>query len=152
VRTSIYIRDTDQELFEWAKKEAGDSLSAIFADALREYKRSKDKEAELEEEGFEKIVVEVTNPHTGYSSKKQFEGRWVIMEFQSSEVDQGITHSAAYTKHGRIVVLQDDKHGTTEQFDVYDTITQLDQSDYPKDFVSAVANELGEEHVEVLDI
>jgi hypothetical protein len=49
LRKNIYVKDSDKPLFDWAEKEAGDNLSSILAEALRQYKQQKEREAELKE-------------------------------------------------------------------------------------------------------
>jgi hypothetical protein len=41
LRKNIYVEDSDLPLFGWAKKEAGDSLLSILAEALKLYKRER---------------------------------------------------------------------------------------------------------------
>jgi hypothetical protein len=47
LRKNIYVKESDEPLFKWAEKQAGDNLSSVLAEALRLYKQQKEREAEL---------------------------------------------------------------------------------------------------------
>lgn len=163
MRKNIYIKDSDLPLFEWAENEAGDSLSSILAEALRLFKQRKETEAKLKEQGYETITVDVDRPGSDYVQTKQFEGKWIVPDFNSDEDDQ--QYSVAHTKHGRLVITRDDPMSfRIYDFKVFDDLKSLKMHNreakfeqkeddlYPEDLVNAIAVELGEEHVEVLDI
>ena len=43
-RKNIYIKDSDQEIFEKAEKLGDDNLSAVIAEAIRKYVKTKEEE------------------------------------------------------------------------------------------------------------
>lgn len=148
-RRTIYVKDSDEALFEWAEKESGESLSAIFAECLRQRKRKAEREAELAREDFETITVDVEG-EDGRVRTKQFEGKWIVIEFESESANG--RYFAAFTKGGRIVAMCDDQYGTTKEFEVFNSFDELADSGFPEDFVSAVGVELDEDYIEVLNI
>jgi hypothetical protein len=148
-RKTIYVKDSDEALFEWAEKEAGESLSSLFADCLRQRKRKAEREAELSKDGFETIIVEVEDKD-GRIRKKQFEGKWIVWEYVSESAN-GLYY-VAFTKRGRIATMYDDQYGSTKEFEVFDSFDEFADSEFPEDFISAVGLELDEDYVEVLNI
>lgn len=165
MRKNIYIKDSDLPLFEWAEEEAGDSLSSILAEALRLFKQRKEMEAKLVEQGYETIKVDVDRPGSNYVQTKQFEGKWILPGFVSDEDNQ--SYAVAHTKRGQIVITREDMDHLDQgvwDFQVFPNLHAIklhnrmaeqderEKDRYPEDLVNAIAVELGEEHVEVLDI
>lgn len=50
MRRNIYVKESDEPLFKWAEKQAGENLSSILAAALKLYKEKKGREARLNAE------------------------------------------------------------------------------------------------------
>jgi len=50
LRKNIYVKESDEPLFEWAENEAGDNLSSVLAAALKLYKQKKERESKLKAE------------------------------------------------------------------------------------------------------
>lgn len=150
-RRNIYVREGDQELFDWAEQQGGESLSALVVDILRQHKQRLGRQAELQAKGFEPITVEVEDKE-GRIRKKQFEGRWLVSDFES-ETAKG-QYGAALGKRGGLVITHYDKYqpDIADLFRVFESFDDFASEDFGEDFVSAVAAEMGEEFVEVLDV
>jgi hypothetical protein len=120
----------------------------------------------LKNEGYKTLIVKVERPGTNYTRTKQFEGRWIIRKFAGG--DGNVQYSVAETKRGRLVITSDSRQlsgdDRAEGFQVFDDLVNLrihnakvqqgvKEGDlYSEDLINAIATELGEEHVEVLDI
>ena len=70
MRKSIYIKDGDLPLFEWAENEAGESLSSILAEALKQFKERKEEEAKYMESKGQIVVVD--SGHTLPGGRRHF--------------------------------------------------------------------------------
>jgi hypothetical protein len=120
----------------------------------------------LKNEEYKTLIVKVERPGTNYTRTKQFEGRWIIRKFVSE--GGNVQYSVAETKHGRLVITSDSRLGTGEDraqdFQVFGDLPELSLHNtrikqgakegdmYPEDLFNAITIELGEEHIEVLDI
>src|SRR5262245_19394130 len=93
MKTSIYIPDDKQELFECAKTELGDSISATFLRCL-------ERELEAKRAQFGKLTIDLYDPQTERRTKKVFEGRWLIGREVNREVLEGETYSFDYEATG----------------------------------------------------
>jgi hypothetical protein len=146
---NIYVKDSDVALVEWAEKHAGDSLSNLFAECLRQRKDRIERQLQLSKDGLEALSIEVNK------RKKMFVGRWIVSKFTSNRpgVTSGTLYDVAFTKGGRIAVLVGERYEDSySKMDVYDSFPAFEASEYPHDLVAAVGDQLGEDYVEVLDI
>jgi hypothetical protein len=120
----------------------------------------------LKSEGWEILIVKVESPGANYTRTKQFEGRWIIRKFVSK--DSNVQYCVAETKHGRLVITSDSRQFSgedrAEDFKVFDDLLDLriynakvkkgvkEGDIYPENLVNAIAAELGEEHIQALNI
>ena len=80
-KKTVYVRESDLELWEEAEKMAKESLSGLLAVALREYvtqQRARDGE-------MGRIVVEVADDEDSPLVKKAFTGTWLMEDFISAD-------------------------------------------------------------------
>ena len=104
----IYIREEDLELFEKAQSLAGESLSGVIAEALRQYVKKKEAEAE----GFEEVTLEVGYwpPRGAKETKKiRFTGKSLAwgQKFTGqtgSRDDRGTDYEIYLTKKGKYLL------------------------------------------------
>lgn len=138
---TIYVPD---ELAAEVKAEMGDqNISAICQAALRKELDRVKARADLAAEGFERVQV--------YESRRRrnvaFKGRR-LGEFG----DDPYTWSVYLTPKNSIAVYYDDSDDRSE-LDVYETYEQfIADKDLPDELLASVANALGEEYAEELDI
>jgi hypothetical protein len=142
---NIYVKDSDVALVEWAEKHAGNSLSNLFAECLRQRKERIERQKQLSQDGLEAISIQVEK------RKKMFVGKWIVSKFAGNT---GSTlFDVAFTKGGRIAVLVGERYEDSySKMDVYDSFPEFEASEYPRDLVAAVGDQLGEDYVEFLDI
>lgn len=159
MKASIYIPVDKEDLYREAKKKLGDGVSSTFIRCIQR---------ELEELTLKtgRIVVEITSRRTGVTSQKAFEGLWLIANadggeefwFGEGESVQGkVILSVAKTVKGRIVILEwiDDE---AIEFEVYEDLAAVECAKvegyprFPKSFLDELANTLGVDRIEVLDI
>lgn len=151
MKTSIYIPDEKQDLFERAKKDLGDSISSTFVRCL-------EQELENKRHATGRIIVEVQNEH-GSPVRKAFEGRWLVGTAETGvSHDEGQTstslatdkrYSVAVTKRRQLVVLI---HGESPypELRIHSSLDDFGGGDYPIGLWSDVQFVLGD--VEDLDI
>jgi hypothetical protein len=120
----------------------------------------------LKNEGYKTLIVKVESPGTNYTRTKQFEGRWIIRKFVSE--DSNVQYCVAETKHGRLVITSDSRQFSgedrAEDFQVFDDLLDLrihnakvkrgikEGDMYPEDLINAITIELGQEHIQALNI
>jgi EXLDI family protein len=93
---TIYVSDSDQELFARAQELAGGSLSQAITTALRRF-------VELEEgklEGFEEVVVKVG---VGVGRKVRFSGL-LLAEWMDTTISTVVTFRVYQSRTGKFVV------------------------------------------------
>lgn len=153
---TLYVREGSEEVWERAEKLSGESVSSLVDRLLRDYIQRQERQEALAGDS-KRIVVEVSRDDTVTS--KAFQGTWVIVEFESEDpnVLGGTQYNVALTRNKRLVACissRDDDPGRVESFEVFDSFDQFaaDTDGYPHDLISAVANEIGEDFVEDLDI
>jgi hypothetical protein len=159
MKATIYVPENKSEIYERAKAELGDSISATFVRCL---------ERELESKRIEtgRIVVEIADKED-QMRKKAFEGRWLLGgpglgEKHFFEEDSAIRggaagYSVALTKRGQLAVCGWDRDDLIRWFVVHpdfdDFSTNVSESGgYPPSLISAVAAQLNIDHVEEIDI
>lgn len=162
MKATVYIPEDKASIYEAAKSELGDTISATFVRCL-------ERELEAKRAQMNRIVVEVTD-RTGRTIKKAFEGRWLIEDeehcFTKAEEERwgfqgrarGLMYSVAQTKAGRVVVVSGDFGHEVDGFEYYDTVEEFGNAEdggcprHPVSLIAAVKDCLGLDHVEELDI
>ena len=134
-RRTIYVRVGDREMWQRAEQLAGDSLAGLVADLLRNWVNEQEAKARMRETGMERVEV------IDGGRRKAFKGRQLAL---------GGTFVIYLTEQGRLAV-QD--VAQTELL-VYDTFPDLenDEERFGPELLQQVANLIGEEYVEELDI
>ncbi|AEE97691.1 hypothetical protein [Mahella australiensis] len=107
---TIYVKEEDMPIFERAAEIAGDSLSSIITDAVRDYVRRK----ESEDSGMREIILEIgTWPNHGDSNTKKVAftgvslGEMTLFKGQTnSRDDRGVDWELYLTKKGKYVVYR----------------------------------------------
>ena len=75
---TLYIRGEDGPLWDRARELAGEKLSPVIVEALKEYVRKKESEAAAET-GFGRILIEYRDSlENGVPKAKSFVGRWIF--------------------------------------------------------------------------
>lgn len=163
MKATIYIPDEKADLYERVRTELGGTISATFV-------RCMERELELKRATMDRIVVEITDRHTERTSKKAFEGRWIVGTERNPEeyhfdqsidtVSGGAVYAVAMTKQSRIVVISGPVSGDEplDTFEVYEDVDDFASAHcdsypkYPLSLISAVKSELGIDSIEELDI
>jgi predicted CopG family antitoxin len=157
---NIYIRDADKDVWEKAEELAGRaSFSQLITDLLRDHVEQHKRKQEALSMEMKTIEFEIENKDTGRISKKSFKGRWVIdtdapLEPSGPQYMAGHAYVAAITAKGQIFLghfkPRDSDH--LEDYTVYNSIQFAEVDGWPSELLAAVADELGEDFVEELDI
>lgn len=151
-KKTIYIRLGDIELWEKAEKLAGESLSALLIEALRQYVEKRERELKAREERqteMENVTLEITpvDGATGFvlsnrAYKVQFTG--TLLGSTS-----GIPRYDVYlTKGGKLIVYYTatDIAGY-EEFDTLEDLANEYADKLGDDIMTEIADALGEEYV-----
>jgi hypothetical protein len=160
MKATIYIPDDKARLYAEAKKKLSGSISETFVHCL-------ENALLIDKMATGRIVVEVNDELTGRSAKKAFEGTWLVGNanngeqhfFETTGVQQLTnTFSVARTKKGAVVVIAFNRDAETTYWNTYTDFDEFSSAEdegfprYPASLVAAVAAELGEDHIEELDI
>lgn len=147
---TIYVSDADLPVFEEAQRLAGDNLSATIARALRRFTEVQQSQAN----GFKDITVQVgkvayiPKRFTGRSLAKGQVGGPATPRQTSYEVFQ--TVKGRFALHSKEQSHWGDSRAEY-RLEVFDTLEEL-QPHIPEELYRAVALNLGDDPVEVLDI
>jgi hypothetical protein len=147
---TLYVRDSDegtwQKAEELVKGQGAESLSKLVTDALEKEMERLETVKEIKE-GIEKIVLEIENEKG--TRKIAFNGKWLIEDY---EWDKSFI-SVALTEKESYFVFWDSQGNCKDDYEVFDYFDDFTNSDaIPEDLKSLVANEVGEDYVEFLDI
>lgn len=147
-KRAVYVRDADEPIWEKAQQLAGESMSALILDMLRNYVQKREEV----KEGMERVEIEVSVMNdnglpTGGMRKVAFQGRELA---STAWRDANIT--AYLTAKGKFLFFYDSNSGPSS-YSVYDDLEEAaEEMDYGADFLAEVAEAAGEEYVEELDI
>ena len=149
----IYVREGDKELWEKAEQLAGDSLSGLLAEALRQYVDRKERERKMQEESEgamskQELEVNAVNPETGVvDSARTFKVRFVGRLLASNN-----TTDVYLTKGGSLVVYQTSSDiASYEKFDTLKDFAEEYGDALGEDMMAEIAEALGEEYVLEID-
>jgi hypothetical protein len=143
-RKNIYVAAEARPIWERAEQLAGDSLSSLLTDLLREYISTK----QAIDEHWEHIQVQVTDNPPSAPPTKAFWGRWIIVGYK---YDADRTVSVAATRRGRFAFLHLDMTTGSSWLADFDTLDQAAEA-YERKFLELVAVHFGRAQVEELDI
>lgn len=146
---TIYIRESEKELWEKAESMAGSSLSGLLTDLLKDYISSQEeKTKKMDDSEMERIVLEIGLNHET-RRKVAFQGRVIASHGQDT---------AYYTPKGYIIVHRDfgingEDYEKYERFeDMRDETDRNGEPLYDPEFLAEIANEIAEDYVEELDV
>jgi hypothetical protein len=152
---TIYVKESDTELWERAERLAGGSFSALITEALRRYV---EEEEQKEQAGMESIEVDVWGPEER-PYQKAFVGRWLVppneTETRTEEpgYDAGAYYGVALTRRGNIAVYS--RHvndGFPPILTAYGSFDEAEEDGVPGDILAMAASEISGGYVQKLDI
>ncbi len=172
-RRTVYVRADDADVWRRAEEFAGDSLSQLVADLLRQYVARRDGEAG----GLERIVLEAVvkgdappGPwEKGDIRKVAFYGRWLVGDPRPRKnPPPGVTEMAisdgdmhyygvALTKGGKVAVLELDlaegtEYGHPPYLKLYDSLEAADKDGIPHFILDRAATAMNTELVDEMDV
>jgi hypothetical protein len=152
---TIYVRETDAEVWEKAERLAGGSLSALIAEALRRYV---EQEEQKERMGMESIEIEFWGPGD-IPYQAEFVGRWLLWpdewETRTGEpgYDAGAYYGVALTQRGNIAVyVRHVNDGFAPILQTYKSFEEAESEGMPGDILAIAAAEIHDGYVQKLDI
>lgn len=147
---TLYIRDNDDVV--WKKAEtlvtnSGlSSLSSLVTDALRREVERIEAINEVVNDA-KKIIIEIDDG--GGVKKKAFHGNWVVRNYEGYK---GLI-SVAVTKNQSYLVYYDSQSDCDDSYEVFEFFSDfIDSEGVPEELKSIVADKVGEDYVEYLDI
>jgi hypothetical protein len=152
---TIYVKQSDTELWERAERLAGGSFSALITEALRRYVK---EEEQKEQPDMESIEVDVWGPGEK-PYQKAFVGRWLVppneTETRTEEpgYDAGAYYGVALTRRGNIAVYS--RHvndGFPPTLTTYGSFDEAEEDGVPGDILAMAASEISGGYVQKLDI
>jgi len=157
---NIYIRDADKDVWEQAEKLAGSaSFSQLITDLLRGHVEQEKRKQEALSMQMKTVEFEIENKDTGRITKKSFKGRWVVdtndrLIASGPMYMAGTAYVAAITAKGGIFLgsFSPSNGDHLEDYTVYSSFEFAEIDGWPPELLSAVADELGKDFVEELDI
>ena len=157
-KKTIYVPDADLDVFEQAKKYAGESMSAVIVQGLKDFVKSKEKELH----GYEEVVLFEGKMHTGVQVGRnvKFMGKLLAEDYRDRV--QGFTSATRHyykiylTFKGAFVLYQQiDSPKNVEdiyKFDTYQNMEELLKQDLPPNLLREATSNLPEVVCEELDI
>jgi hypothetical protein len=146
MKINLYVSEENAPLIDRAKRELGDdSLSMIFVQCLKARLPIDTPQGDLETIVMQHGTV-----------KKRFQGRYVFGSQEDAEEFEGVNFTVALSKKGHLVVENlGPANGLNEgsSVTVYDDFVEMaDDQKLPSSLKGAVAEELGQEFIDDLDI
>ena len=151
---TIYIRESDKELWEKAENLAGGSLSGLLADALRRYVEEEEMRKDTD---METITLEIGREERARTV--EFVGRWLLDpdpdDTRTGEpgYDAGAFYGVALTKRGNIAVVSEHCNGAWGPYlKTYADFEEAERDNVPSDILAMASAEMGADYVQKLDI
>ncbi|MCL6612976.1 MAG: hypothetical protein K6T66_15705 [Peptococcaceae bacterium] len=159
-RKNIYVRDEDEVIWQKAEQLAGkgaaESLSKMITDALKKEVERLEALQEVQKDGFERILLEYFDKNANRDVKKAFNGKWLVFEEHDEATDAGVLVSVALTQKGQLLYFWVWESSGDGGYDIYEDFEAMknraEEDNIGHNIISAVADELGEDYVEFLDI
>ena len=120
---TIYVKDEDVEIWDRAKELAGEKLSPVIMQALRDYVL----EQEGKQRGVERIEVRYRDTRdNGLPKAKAFWGQWIYSKAKPlSFGDVNVYYAIATTAKGNVVIFswrESDEGSHCETFDIFPSL------------------------------
>ena len=145
IEKTLNISQQDELIWNEVERLTGEQMELTITNLLKA-KLEQLAEAEKARAGnFSKLSVSYTDDE-GYNHKVSFVGRWLLQDYR--EGDQ--TYSVALTEKERLFVLIESHAG--EAHIIFDTFDEMCTDQFSDDLLVRIANLVGEEYEEVLDI
>ena len=145
VEKTLDISEQDELIWKSVERLTGEQMELTISNLLKA-KLEQLTEAEKARAGnFSKLSVSYTDDE-GYNHKVSFVGRWLLQDYRES----GQTYSVALTEKERLFVLIESHAG--ENHIIFDTFGEMCTDQFSDDLLVRIANLIGEEYEEVLDI
>ncbi len=155
---TIYVKDADLPLMKRAESELGVSLSALFAECLKEHLERAQAKGGID--SMSKLSVTLWNQRGEPSIHKSFVGRWLVapeddMRATEDDVenwDAGACWAIAQTRKGSFAVYSFHCNGMWKpSLEVCDSLDDL-QGEVPESILAEAASELRVPYEIELDI
>jgi hypothetical protein len=154
---TIYIADEDTPIFQRAQEVAGESISKVIVQALRQYLVQKDLEGtELKE------CEAMAGVHDGFGlrvEKVRFIGRLLSTVKSGTEYgEESYTFTLYYTRKGKFLLqvrteyLPDISHEVDYSYEIIDDFTKLCARGLPSKLIKEAEEKLGRSEARFLDI
>ena len=145
IEKTLNISQQDELIWNEVERLTGEQMELTITNLLKA-KLEQLAEAEKARAGnFSKLSVSYTDDE-GYNHKVSFVGRWLLQDYREG----GQTYSVALTEKERLFVLIESHAGETHI--IFDTFDEMCTDQFSDDLLVRIANLVGEEYEEVLDI
>ena len=145
VEKTLDISEQDEFIWNEVERLTGEQMELTISNLLKT-KLEQLTEAEKARTGnFSKLTVSYTDGE-GYNHKVSFVGRWLLQDYREGSQ----TYSVALTEKERLFVLIESHDGETHI--IFDTFGEMCTDQFSDDLLVKIANLVGEEYEEVLDI
>ena len=145
VEKTLDISEQDEFIWNEVERLTGEQMELTISNLLKT-KLEQLTEAEKARAGnFSKLTVSYTDDE-GYNHKVSFVGRWLLQDYREGSQ----TYSVALTEKERLFVLIESHDG--EAHIIFDTFDEMCTNQFSDDLLVRIANLVGEEYEEVLDI
>ena len=145
VEKTLDISEQDEFIWNEVERLTGEQMELTISNLLKT-KLEQLTEAEKARTGnFSKLTVSYTDGE-GYNHKVSFVGRWLLQDYREGSQ----TYSVALTEKERLFVLIESHAGETHI--IFDTFGEMCTDQFSDDLLVRIANLIGEEYEEVLDI
>ena len=145
VEKTLDISEQDEFIWNEVERLTGEQMELTISNLLKT-KLEQLTEAEKARTGnFSKLTVSYTDGE-GYNHKVSFVGRWLLQDYREGSQ----TYSVALTEKERLFVLIESHAGETHI--IFDTFGEMCTDQFSDGLLVRIANLVGEEYEEVLDI
>ena len=145
IEKKLTISQQDELIWNEVERLTGERLESTISNLLKA-KLEQLTEAEKARTGnFSKLIVSYTDDE-GDNQKVSFIGRWLLQDYREGNQ----TYSVALTEKERLFVLNESSNG--DHHFIFDTFNDMCTAQFSDDLLVKIANLIGEEYEEALDI
>ena len=146
VKKTLDISEQDELIWNEVDRLTRERMEQIITNMLKTKLEQLTEAQKARAGNFSKLTVSYTDDE-GYNHKVSFVGRWLLQD----HCEGNQTISVALTEKERLFVLIESSTGGDHHI-VFDTFSDMFTDQFSDDFLVRIANLIGEEYEEALDI
>lgn len=155
-KKNFYLSEGDIKIYERAKEYAGESLSAVIVDGLKQFVQKKEDDAT----GMQEISLLIGRENF-YAQEAHFEGikftgkKIVNITYDGYQDTKKASFSVYFTRKGKVLVYEEyirDDGEVNSRYELFNSVNEFMSAGYPSDLICSALKNMPQKHFKELDI